>query len=135
MSTLQPDTPPPGEEIHLPGPSIQPLLLTVGITAALLGVTTFFPLVIAGVILSVWVIISWIVFFASQTSFRWRNRTAYNILNQLNEIFGRMAWPFLKPFRRILPPHKTAGIDWSPMLLLLAIFILRQVMGLILFGR
>ncbi len=59
MSPLDPDVPPAGEEIHLPGPSIQPLLLTVGITAALLGVTTFFPLVIAGVILSVWVIISW----------------------------------------------------------------------------
>ena len=27
-----------------------------------------------------WVIISWIVFFASQTSFRWRNRSLYNIL-------------------------------------------------------
>ncbi len=59
MSPLDPEVPPAGEEIHLPGPSIQPLLLTVGITAALLGVTTFFPLVIAGVILSVWVIISW----------------------------------------------------------------------------
>jgi hypothetical protein len=59
MSPLDPDVPPAGEEIHLPGPSIQPLLLTVGITAALLGVTTFFPLVVAGVILSVWVIIAW----------------------------------------------------------------------------
>jgi hypothetical protein len=59
MSPLDPEVPPAGEEIHLPGPSIQPLLLTVGITAALVGVTTFFPLVIAGVILSVWVIISW----------------------------------------------------------------------------
>ena len=59
MSPLDPETPPAGEEIHLPGPSIQPLLLTVGITAALVGVTTFFPLVIAGLILSVWVIISW----------------------------------------------------------------------------
>jgi len=83
----------------------------------------------------VWVIISWILFFASQTSFRWRNRTAYSILNQLNEIFGRMAWPFLRPFRRLLPPHKTAGIDWSPLLLLLAIFIIRQLVGLILFPR
>src|SRR5207253_3019026 len=52
-----------------------------------------------------WVILSWIVFFASQTSFRWRNRTAYNILMQLNEIFTRMAYPFVLPFRRILPPH------------------------------
>ena len=78
-------------------------------------------------IVIVWVILSWIVFFASQTSFRWRNRTAYSILNQLNEIFGRMAWPFLRPFRRLLPPHKTAGIDWSPLLLLLAIYVLRGV--------
>ena len=60
MSPLDPDIPPTGEEIHLPGPSIQPLLLTVGITMALLGVTIFFPFVIAGVILSVWVIVSWI---------------------------------------------------------------------------
>ncbi len=74
-----------------------------------------------------WVVISWILFFASQTSFRWRYKAAYNILNQLNDIFSRMTYPFLKPFRRLLPPHKTAGIDWSPLLLLLAIFILRGV--------
>ncbi len=87
----------------------------------------------------VWVIISWVLFFASQTSFRWRYKGAYVLLNQLNEIFTRMTYPFLKPFRRILPPHKTAGIDWSPLLLLLAIFILRGVVaylyGLILLPR
>ena len=44
---------PPGEEIHLPGRSIQPLLLTVGITVALVGVTTTVFLVIAGGILAV----------------------------------------------------------------------------------
>ena len=59
----------------------------------------------------IWVIISWLLFFASQTSFRWRNKGAYTILNQLNDIFGRMAWPFLRPFRRILPPHKTAVVS------------------------
>jgi hypothetical protein len=57
---LDPDVPPAGEEIHLPGPSIQPLLLTVGITMGLLGVTIFFPFVIAGVLLSLAVIVSWI---------------------------------------------------------------------------
>lgn len=77
----------------------------------------------------IWVVISWILFFASQTSFRWRYKAAYNILNQLNDIFSRMTYPFLKPFRRLLPPHKTAGIDWSPLLLLLAIFILRGVVN------
>ena len=52
--------PPAGEEIHLPGPSIQPLLLTVGITVALVGVTTNVILVIAGGILSLAVIVRWI---------------------------------------------------------------------------
>ena len=77
----------------------------------------------------VWVIISWILFFASQTSFRWRYRTGFNILMQLNDIFSRMTHPFLRPFRRILPPYKTGGIDWSPLLLLLAIFIIRGVVA------
>ena len=86
----------------------------------------------------VWVIVSWILFFASQTSFRWRYKTAYNIFNQLNDIFSRMTYPFLRRFRRLLPPHKTAGIDWSPLLLLLVIFILESVVvwarGAILLG-
>jgi hypothetical protein len=55
-----PEIPPVGEEIHLPGGSIQPLLLTIGITMALVGVTTGLPLVIAGGVLTVWVIIRWI---------------------------------------------------------------------------
>jgi hypothetical protein len=55
-----PEIPPVGEEIHLPGGSIQPLLLTIGITIALVGVTLSIVLVIAGLILSVWTIIRWI---------------------------------------------------------------------------
>jgi hypothetical protein len=55
-----PEIPPVGEEIHLPGGSIQPLLLTIGITVALLGVTLGLPLVIAGLVLTVWVLIRWI---------------------------------------------------------------------------
>ena len=31
MSPLDPEVPPAGEEIHLPGPSLQPLLLTIGL--------------------------------------------------------------------------------------------------------
>jgi hypothetical protein len=58
--STDPDIPPAGEDIHLPGPSIQPLLLTVGITMTLLGVTLSLFLVIFGVILSVWVIVRWI---------------------------------------------------------------------------
>jgi hypothetical protein len=60
MSPLDPEVPPTGEEIHLPGPSLDPLLLTVGITMALLGVTFSIFLVIAGVLLSVVITVRWI---------------------------------------------------------------------------
>ena len=80
----------------------------------------------------VWVILSWILFFARQSQFRWRYRQAYHVLEQLDDIFTRMTYPFLKPFRRMLRRFDTRGIDWSPLLLLLAIFILRN---LVLYAR
>jgi hypothetical protein len=52
--------PPVGEEIHLPGPSLQPVLLTVGVTTALIGITTALFLVIAGGILALATLIVWI---------------------------------------------------------------------------
>jgi hypothetical protein len=55
-----PNLPPVGEEIHLPGGSIQPLLLTVGITIALVGVTTSIVAVIFGSVLALWTIVRWI---------------------------------------------------------------------------
>jgi hypothetical protein len=59
-SGLDPEVPHAGEEIHLPGPSLDPVLLAVGITVALLGVTTSVLIVAAGLILSLWVTIRWI---------------------------------------------------------------------------
>jgi len=73
----------------------------------------------------VWVILSWILLFASHTSFRWRYRGAFNLLVAINDFFSRLTDPMLRPFRRLLPPHKTAGIDWSPLLLLLVIMFIR----------
>ena len=60
MSPTEKPVPPVAEEIHLPGPSLQPLLLTVGITVALVGVTTSIVLVIAGLVLTVAVLVRWI---------------------------------------------------------------------------
>ena len=60
MSPLDPPVPPSGEEIHLPGASLQPVLLALGITLALLGLTLGRFLLISGLILSVWVIVRWI---------------------------------------------------------------------------
>lgn len=71
-----------------------------------------------------WVILSWILFFARQSKFRWRNPRFFHVLEQLDDIFSRMTYPFLRPFRRVMRRFDTAGIDWSPLLLLLAIYIL-----------
>ncbi len=60
MSPLEPEAPPVGEEIHLPGPSILPVLTAVGITLALVGVTTFIEFTVVGVILTVVCVVRWI---------------------------------------------------------------------------
>jgi hypothetical protein len=60
MSPLDPEVPPVGEEIHLPGPSLLPLLTGVGITLAVVGITTFIELTIAGAILTVVCVLRWI---------------------------------------------------------------------------
>jgi hypothetical protein len=60
VSPVDPDIPPPGEEIHLPGPSLLPVLLTVGITFALVGVTLGAVFWIPGVILALVVVVRWI---------------------------------------------------------------------------
>ena len=60
MSPLEPEAPPTGEEIHLPGPSILPFLTAIGITLALVGVTTFIEFTIVGVVLTLWCLVRWI---------------------------------------------------------------------------
>jgi hypothetical protein len=60
MSPLEPPPPPVGQEIHLPGPSLLPLLLAGAITIALVGVTVNLVLTIAGGIVVIVVIAIWI---------------------------------------------------------------------------
>jgi hypothetical protein len=60
VSALEPDPPPAGEHIHLPGPSLQPILLAFGITLTLVGVTLGRFILFSGLILTLWVIIRWI---------------------------------------------------------------------------
>ena len=60
MSPLEPDPPPAGEEIHLPGPSILPVLTALGITLTLIGITTFIELTIIGGVLTIVCVVMWI---------------------------------------------------------------------------
>jgi hypothetical protein len=60
VSSLEPELPPVGEEIHLPGPSILPVLTAVGITLTLIGITTFIELTVAGGLLTLGCAWRWI---------------------------------------------------------------------------
>jgi hypothetical protein len=60
VSELEPQLPPVGEEIHLPGPSILPVLTALGITLALVGITTFIEMTVAGVLLTLGCAVRWI---------------------------------------------------------------------------
>ena len=77
----------------------------------------------------VWVILSWILFFLRNSKWRWRHRQFYVILEQLDDIFERMTRPFLRPIRRWLRRFDTAGVDWSPLVLVLIIWIVRQLLA------
>jgi uncharacterized protein YggT (Ycf19 family) len=79
----------------------------------------------------VWVILSWIIFFLRQSQFRWRHRQFYGVLEQLNDIFERMTLPFLRPIRRMLRKVNTAGIDWSPLILLFIIYVLKELLAVL----
>jgi hypothetical protein len=60
MSPLDPEVPPTGEEVHLPGPTILPLLTAAGITLAVIGITISKILLIGGVIITVVCVYRWI---------------------------------------------------------------------------
>ena len=51
---------PVGEEIHLPGNSVIPLVMTVGITLVLLGVTTWIGFIVIGTVIFLWTLVRWI---------------------------------------------------------------------------
>jgi hypothetical protein len=60
VSVEEPDAPPVGEEIHLPGPSLLPLLSALAITAMVIGTTISWDISIAGLVLFVVTTVWWI---------------------------------------------------------------------------
>ena len=52
--------PPPGEELHLPGPSLLPFLCAIAITLVVVGTTINIILSIIGLIALVIIVIRWV---------------------------------------------------------------------------
>jgi hypothetical protein len=60
VSAVDPETPPVGEEIHLPGPSLLPLLSAIGITLTIVGTTLTLLISALGLIIVAVTTVIWI---------------------------------------------------------------------------
>lgn len=60
MSAPEHDVPPAGEEIHLPGPSLLPIMCAAGLTLAIVGITLGLVFLISGGALFLYSAIRWI---------------------------------------------------------------------------
>lgn len=69
-------------------------------------------------------VIQWLVIIAAVIS--WVNPDPRNPIVQF---LYRTTEPILRPFRRILPPGRTGGIDFSPILVILAIIFIKTFLA------
>jgi Flp pilus assembly protein TadB len=60
VSDIEQQAPPVGEEIHLPGPSLLPLLCAVGITLAVIGTTINWLISIVGAVIFILTTVRWV---------------------------------------------------------------------------
>jgi hypothetical protein len=60
VSAPEHDVPPVGEEIHLSPPTSLPVLTAIGVTLALVGVTTYWWLIAIGGVLAVGCVVVWV---------------------------------------------------------------------------
>ncbi|MDQ2970078.1 MAG: YggT family protein [Acidobacteriota bacterium] len=69
-------------------------------------------------------IIKWLVIIAAVIS--WLNPDPRNPIVQF---LYKTTEPLLRPFRRLLPPRRTGGIDFSPLVLILLIVFIEAVLS------
>ena len=60
MTEEHSEAPPAGEEIHLPGPTVLPVVMAVGITFTVIGTTITWLLSVLGVMIFLVTLLMWI---------------------------------------------------------------------------
>jgi hypothetical protein len=60
MAGLESDAPPVGEELHLPSPSLVPILNAAGVALALVGLTITLYVTAVGLVLLLFTLVRWI---------------------------------------------------------------------------
>jgi hypothetical protein len=60
MDSLETEAPPVGEEVHMPEPSILPIVNAVGVTLSLVGITLSIAITIIGLLIFFATLVAWI---------------------------------------------------------------------------
>ncbi len=60
MATLDTEAPPVGEEVHMPEPSLIPVLNAIGLSLAIVGITLSTIVTAAGLVLFLVTLVRWI---------------------------------------------------------------------------
>ncbi|HSP94711.1 MAG TPA: YggT family protein [Thermoanaerobaculia bacterium] len=83
-----------------------------------------FTVAVLDVLFAILSVIQWLVIIAAVIT--WVNPDPRNPIVQF---LYRSTEPILRPFRRLLPPGRTGGIDFSPLLVILAIIFIRTFLS------
>jgi YggT family protein len=83
-----------------------------------------FMVAVLDVLFAILSVIQWLVIIAAVIS--WVNPDPRNPIVQF---LYRSTEPILRPFRRLRPPARTGGIDFSPLLVILAIIFIRTFLS------
>ena len=54
------EAPPPGEPVHLPGPSYLPVIVAFGVTLIVSGVVILWVLSVIGVLITLFAVVRWV---------------------------------------------------------------------------
>jgi YggT family protein len=81
------------------------------------------------VVFAILTVIQWLVIIAAVIS--WVNPDPRNPIVQF---LYRTTEPILRPFRKILPPQRTGGIDLSPIIVILLILFLKVFLSNLFFN-
>jgi hypothetical protein len=60
VRVTDPEADEPGESIHLPGPSFQPVVVALGLTLAVVGVVLFPVMTVIGLLITLIAVVRWI---------------------------------------------------------------------------
>ena len=83
-----------------------------------------FTAAVLDVIFTILTVIQWLVIIAAVIS--WVNPDPRNPIVQF---LYRTTEPLLRPFRKLLPPGRTGGIDFSPLLVILLIIFIKTFLS------